>query len=567
VTSPPLTTGGRTDRTGDDVHVDVVVVGAGHNGLVAACYLARAGLSVEVVEADEVLGGAVSTVERWPGVRVDRGSSAHVIVRHSGIVEELALDTHGLRYIDCDPWGFAPAPSPGDPGPDGQPLVFSVDLDATCASIAAVCGPEDAAAYRRFVAVWGPRSRAVAVSFGRRPSPAGLIRSFWPLGAPSNGQPRTPGGELAVDFLGSGDALLDRWFSSERLKAALAWFGAQSGPPMSEPGTAAMVAWVALLHDIPPGHPVGGSGGLTTALRRRLESDGGRVVLGDGAARLLTADDGAGGIRAAGVETVSGRRVRADAVLAACHVQVTRALAGDAAPPSLADADPPLGNGFGLVVRALTDAPPVYPGVPAGLSAAGLQLLCTDRADLAAAHGDWAAGRLPRVPVSLAMSFSATDDTLAPPGQHVVTIWGQWYPYTLADGAHWDALAEAEARRLVEAVDRYAPGFAGSVQRLYVQTPLQLERELSLPRGNVMHVEMSLASMFAFRPTPALSGYTVPGLPGLYLAGASTHPGGGVSGNSGRTSARVLLADRRPLARARGLAGSAVRRLTARRRP
>jgi phytoene dehydrogenase-like protein len=532
---------------------DVVVVGAGHNGLVAACYLARAGLSVEVVERDEVLGGAVSTVERWPGVRVDRGSSAHVIIRHSGIVEDLDLVAHGLRYIDCDPWGFAPAPRPGDPGPDGRPLVFSRDLDATCASIEAACGPADAAAYRRFVGVWAPRSRAVVAAFGRRPNAGGLLRSFWPLGA--QGRPRTPGGELAVDFLGSGDALLDRWFGSERLKAALAWFGAQSGPPMSEPATAAMVGWVALLHDVPPGHPVGGSGGLTAALRRRLESDGGRVTLGDGAARLLVQDG-----RVTGVQTTSGRRIAAGAVVAACHIGVTRTLAGESAPPALADADPPLGNGFGLVVRALTDAPPSYSGVPAEVSSSGLQLLCTDRADLAAAHGDWGAGRLPRVPVPLAMCFSQSDGTLAPVGSHVVTIWGQWYPYELADGGDWDDLAEKEARRLVEAVDRFAPGFADSVQRLYVQTPLQLERELSLLRGNVMHVEMGLASMFAFRPTPALSGYTVPGLPGLYLAGASTHPGGGVSGNSGRTAARVLLADRRRLPRVlRRLRGAAAR--------
>lgn len=528
-----------------DVEVDVAVVGSGHNGLVAACYLAREGLSVEVVESDDVLGGAVSTVERWPGVRVDRGSSAHVIIRHTGIVEELDLAAHGLRYLDCDPWGFAPAPRPGNDGPDGRPLVFSVDIDATCASIAAACGPEDAAAYRRFVAVWGPRCRAVVAAFGRPPTPAGLLRSFWPLGAPANGQPRTTGGDLAVDFLSSGDALLDRWFANERLKAALAWFGAQSGPPMSEPGTAAMVGWVALLHAVPPGHPAGGSGGLTAALRRRLEADGSRVVLGDGAARLLV-DDG----RVTGVATRSGRRVHARAVVAACHVGVTRALAGDAAPTALADADPPVGNGFGLVVRALTDALPSYPNVEPDLALAGLQLLCTDRAELAAAHGDWGAGRLPRSPVPLAMSFSASDDTLAPPGRHVVTIWGQWYPYTLAGGADWDALADDEARRLIAAVDRFAPGFAASVQDLYVQTPLALERELSLPRGNVMHVEMGLASMFGFRPTPALSGYRVPGLPGLYLAGASTHPGGGVSGNSGRTAARVLLADRRPLRRA-----------------
>jgi phytoene dehydrogenase-like protein len=535
--------------TGADTAVDAVVIGSGHNGLVAACHLARAGLRVEVVESDPVLGGAVSTVERWPGVRVDRGSSAHVIIRHSGVVEELELDRFGLRYIDCDPWGFAPAPAPGDPGPDGRPLVFSVDLDATCASIAAACGQADAEAYRRFVGVWGPRSAAVVRAFGDRPSPARLVRHLWPVGAPRRGQPRTPGGEIATDFLGSGDALLDRWFSSERLKAALAWFGAQSGPPMSEPGTAAMVGWVALLHDVPPGHPVGGSGGLTQALAARLASDGGRVTLGDGAARLLVeGPDGAR--RVAGVQTTSGRRITAPVVVAACHVLATRALAGDDAPPALAAADPPLGNGFGLVLRAQTDALPSYPG--AGEEALqGLQLLCTDRAQLARAHGDWLAGELPREPVPLAMSFSASDPTLAPPGQHVVTIWGQWYPYTLADGADWESLAEPAARQLIAAVDRYAPGFADSVQRLYVQTPLKLEQELSLLRGNVMHVEMGLASMFAFRPTPALSGHRVPGLTGLYLAGASTHPGGGVSGNSGRTAARVVLADRRPAARLR----------------
>jgi phytoene dehydrogenase-like protein len=157
------------------------------------------------------------------------------------------------------------------------------------------------------------------------------------------------------------------------------------------------------------------------------------------------------------------------------------------------------------------------------------------------------------------MCFSASDDSLAPPGQHVVTVWGQWYPYTLADGGDWDALADGAAQRLVDAVDRYAPGFADSIQRLYVQTPVALERELSLLRGNVMHVEMGLASMFGLRPTPALSGYRVPGLAGLYLAGASTHPGGGVGGNSGRSAARVLLADDGPVPRARRAAGRAVR--------
>jgi phytoene dehydrogenase-like protein len=126
------------------------VVGAGHNGLVAACYLAKAGLDVEVVERDTVVGGAVSTVERFPGYRMDRGSSAHIMVRHTGIVEDLDLDAVGLEYQDLDPWGFAPFGSEG--------IHFFVDLDRTCASIEQVCGSKDADAYRAFVLDWSARN-------------------------------------------------------------------------------------------------------------------------------------------------------------------------------------------------------------------------------------------------------------------------------------------------------------------------------------------------------------------------------------------------------------------------
>lgn len=128
----------KPSRTGHRVRHDAIVVGAGHNGLIAAAYLARGGRSVLVVERDDVPGGAVSTVERFPGYRVDRGSSAHLMIRHSPIIDELDLGSHGLRYIDCDPWAFAPATE------DGPPLVFRTDLDSTCASIAAACSDTDA---------------------------------------------------------------------------------------------------------------------------------------------------------------------------------------------------------------------------------------------------------------------------------------------------------------------------------------------------------------------------------------------------------------------------------------
>jgi len=151
---------------------DTIIVGAGHNGLVAACYLARAGVDVTVLERDTVVGGAVSTVERWPGYRVDRGSSAHVMIRHTGIVEDLALD---VTYQDLDPWGWTPY---GD-------ITFSVDLDTTCASIENACGTRDADAYRAFALDWGQRNAKVFDAFQGAPTPGRLGRAIlrWQAGA------------------------------------------------------------------------------------------------------------------------------------------------------------------------------------------------------------------------------------------------------------------------------------------------------------------------------------------------------------------------------------------------
>lgn len=509
---------------------DVVIVGAGHNALVAACYLARAGLDVEVVERREMVGGAVSTVERFPGYLMDVGSSAHIMIRHTGIVEELDLAACGLEYQDLDPWGFAPF---GD-----EAITFWVDLDATCASIEKVCGTRDAEAYRTFALDWGERNAAIFAAFADPPSAVKLGRHLWRVGRASG----LDGFELSRQFLSSGDALLDERFDDERLKTALAWLGAQSGPPTHEVATADLVGWNAMLHRRAPGHPKGGSGMLSVALARRFEALGGTLRLGDGAARIVVE-----GGSALGIETTSGERVPARAVLAGCHVLDALDLVGEALPPALAERSRRtirVGNGIGMVVRLATSDLPHYPGTIGGDEWRALQLLAPDRAALRAAHADFTAGRPPTQPVALAMTFSAFDDTIAPAGRHNVTVWGQWHPYELSNGEEWDAIAEREGGKLVAAVDAAAPGFAGCVEAMHVQTPLDLERELGLRRGNVMHVEMSLDAMFAFRPLPELARYRTP-IAGLYLTGASTHPGGGVFGASGRSAARTMLADRR----------------------
>ncbi|TCJ90141.1 phytoene desaturase family protein [Nocardia alba] len=508
-----------------------VVVGSGHNALIAACYLARAGQRVQVLERDEVPGGAVSTVERFPGHLVDRGSSAHIMIRHTGIIEDLELERFGLRYLDCDPWGFTPS--------DGvrPPIVFHRDLDETCASIATACGVKDADAYRRFVGVWGERSARVMRSFGGPPTPGRLVRSFWGLDA------RAGGSALSREFLQSGDALLDFWFDDERLKASLAWFGAQSGPPMSEPGTAPMAGFAALMHRLPPGRAVGGSGALSAALIARLRADGGELHTGDAVTSLRRSG---GGWQ---VRTESGRTLRADTVIAGSHILSTLDLlrAGGFDPAVLDDWQRRIrvGPGIGMVVRLATDRLPEYPGAAATDSARGLQFLVADRRQLRLAHGAALAGSLPPRPVVLAMSFSALDPSIAPAGEHQLSLWAQWHPYELADGSDWSAHAEHEADRIIAELDTYAPGFASSVLRRFVQTPVDLEREMGLRGGNVMHVEMSFDQMMLWRPLPELSGQRVPGAPGLYLTGASTHPGGGVSGASGRSAARLVLDDGR----------------------
>jgi phytoene dehydrogenase-like protein len=498
--------------------LDVAVVGSGHNALVGAAYLAAAGYSVQIFEADTVAGGAVSTVERFPGYRIDRGSSAHLMIRHTGIIEELDLAVHGLRYADCDPWAFAPTP----PGTDLPPILFRTDLTATCDSVAAACGAREAAGYRRFVADWAPRARA-----------ARLGRAFWPT------RGRDSLTAMSRRYLASGDALLDEYFDNERLKAALAWFGAQSGPAMSEPGTAPMIGFAALMHTLPPGRALGGSGALTTALVSRLTSDGAALHLG----RRVTALRRTGGRWRVTIAGEKGtEEVTARTVLAGCHVLTTLDLltAGgfDAARTADWRRRIQVGPGVGMVLRLGLDGPPGYPGMSLS-EQAGLGLLVADRGQLARARGDMLAGDTPRRPAVLAMSFGELDPSTAPPGEHALTLWAQWYPYALARG-DWESIASAEADRVVAEAQAWAPGLSGLIKHRHVQTPLSLESELGLLGGNVMHVEMALHNMLLFRPLPELAGGTVPGAPGLFLTGASMHPGGGVSGASGRTAARLL---------------------------
>jgi phytoene dehydrogenase-like protein len=346
----------------------------------------------------------VSTVERWPGYQVDRGSSAHLMIRRTGIVEDLRLEECGLRYLDMDPWAWAPF---GE-----QAITFSRSLAATCASIAAVCGERDALAYESFVGEWARRNRVVFDAFGEPPTPGRLGRRFMRIGRGGN----VPPAEMGRQLLQPADQLLDETFCDERLKTALAWLGAQSGPPTHEPATAELVGWYALMHEIRAGRPIGGSGALTAALAERLRRLGGTLRTGDAVARITRTSG-----RVDGVLTAGGERIAARAVLAGCHVVTTFDLLGDAILADRVRSAVRVGDGLGMVVRVGCRDLPRYTAAHDVSAYAGMQLLVPSRRHLRVAYGDFLAGRLPAEPAVLAMTFSAAGplDRAARPAQRV----------------------------------------------------------------------------------------------------------------------------------------------------
>jgi phytoene dehydrogenase-like protein len=524
---------------------DVIVVGSGHNGMISAAYLARAGLKVCVFERQRVCGGAVQTRDDLiEGYKIDVGSSAHIMIHQTPVIRELELEKHGLEYIEMAPWAFAPELDATAGKPTGRAIHFYKDVDKTCHSIAAF-SDRDAEAYRRFVEAWGPLNEGVFEAFLRTPTPFNLVRGM--MGRSLKGSDRT---NMVRKLMAPYGQLVTETFENETLRTAMIWLAAQSGPPPSEPATGDFAGWQSMYHQSGMKRAKGGSGALTQALKRRIEADGGQVIEEAAVERIET--DATGRVR--GIRLASGEKHDARAVVAACHIQTTinRLLAEAPLEKELRERVSSLrvGNGFGMIVRCAMSGLPEYPGQAAnaaGVSEAhhGLQLLCPSRKALDRAYSDYLAGRPPEEPLPLAMTFSALDDSLAPRGRHTLFVWGQYHPYELAAGGDWDTIAEREADKLLAAVDRFAPGTSGKVLDRFIQTPKQIAEMHGLLRANVMHLEMSIDQMFTFRPTPELSEYRVPGLKGMYLTGASTHPGGGVWGASGYNAAKVILKERR----------------------
>lgn len=502
---------------------DLITIGAGHNGLITSAYVAQAGHRVAVFEQRDMVGGAVSTKELFPGYQIDLGGSAHILIRQTPIVEELELERYGLNYLELDPMFVAPFP-------DGDVLYFYRDLDRTVDHIERLF-PGEGRAYRRFVTDWIGFARTMRDIFLGPPSPFEIgKRMIVGESSPLRWQ------EELRHILRPYQNVLQSYFDEEKLRTAIAWMAAQSGPPPTEPLTGPFVLWHPLYHDGGVARPEGGSGMLTQALRRHIEAHGGKIHTGAPVEEILIEND-----RAQGVQ-VNGHPYTSKKVCSATHAKETfDHLLPTRYRPEDSDGLR-IGNGFGAMLRLGLNEPVEYKN-SSGDARVGLQLLCRDMTQLRSAYGDHLSGRPAQDPPLIAMTFSAVDDTLAPPGGEVLWLWGQYFPYELSSGAQWSDIADTVAENLIDQFEQYAPGIREKIVGQLFQHPEWLEKNLGLYRGNVMHLEMSIDQMFAGRPLFGSANYEGP-VQNLYLTGASTHPGGGIMGASGRNAAAVILSDK-----------------------
>ncbi|MGH8909410.1 MAG: phytoene desaturase family protein [Egibacteraceae bacterium] len=510
---------------------DVIVVGAGHNGLVAACYLARAGFDVLALEQAGKPGGGARTDETVPGYRFDTHSVAHNIINMTDIPSELALHETGLDYIEMDPFATALFA-------DGQIIRFHRDIERTVESIRAVA-PADAEPYHRLmrdalpvirmavagIDVGGAAARQARMLPGRA---VALVRSLIRYGGPSG---------LVTVLLQPYERLLRERLRTDRTRAPISAFAAHASASPSAQGGAFFALWQAAYHRYGQWHARGGAQGLTDALVRRLDRLGGQLRTGAPVARILAPS---GQVR--GVELEGGERIPAAAVVTA--IEPRAALLGLLDPPLSGPAAHGLraahsGNAVQMLVHVASDRLPAYPNAQPG-DHAGLQSYVDTLDAMVAGFAAAQARRLPDDPVpTYAFTTSALDDTLAPPGCHTVYLACPSAPFEVKGG--WAAQAEGFAERMIDTVEKRAPGFRGSIQGMSIRTPEQMARELRWPGAHPMHLDITLDQLGWMRPTKALGGHATP-VRGLFISGAGTAPVGGIAGAPGRAAANALLA-------------------------
>ncbi len=519
---------------------DAILIGAGHNGLVTACYLAKAGRKVLVLERRPVVGGACVTEETFPGFKVSTAAYVNSLFRKE-IVRELRLRDYGFEVLERSPSSFTPLP-------DGRSLMLGPDADLNRREISKFSA-RDAENYPKYEAMLERVAAVIEPTMTETP-PNVLrpgLRDLWKifrLGRAFRGLGAGMGEALEI-LAGPARPILDRWFESEQLKATLATdavIGAMASPSM--PGTAYV-----LFHHVMGetngkrgvwGYVRGGMGGLTQALAKAAKDLGAEIRCDAEVSRIVVQ-----GGAVAGVALANGDEFRAPAVASNADANVTfnRLLDPRLLPPEFAEAVNRIDYASASlkINVALSELPDfrALPGTQPGPQHRGTIHVCPDLDTIERAFDDAKYGRPSATPILECTIPSVVDPSVAPPGKHLMSMFIQYAPYKLREG-NWDELRDPFADRCFDLLDQYAPNFKRSVIARQVLTPLDLERTFNLTGGNIFQGAMTLTQLFALRPVPGFAGYRTP-IRGLFLCGSAAHPGGGVIGAAGWNAARVML--------------------------
>jgi len=519
---------------------DVIVVGAGHNGLACAAYLAEAGRDVLVLERRDVLGGAAVTEDMWDGYRISSASYV-VSLMPERIVRELDLRAHGYRVSVVSPDYFVPFP-------DGTSLTLWGDLRRDVENIAKL-NKRDAEAYVAFDRYFERIARLVRqLLFVVPPNMRMLDLLRW---ARAGTRFRGWGGrdvhEMVRLFTMSAADFLDEWFEDPRVKGALATqaiVGAWAGPMTPGSAYVLMHHWIGEVdgHFGAWGWVRGGMGGVSQAMAGAARAAGAEIRTGARAARILVNANG----RAVGVELADGSAIRARQVVSCAHPITTYLdLVGRDHLPSdvIHDVERIRTRSGSVKVNIALSALPTFPAwdqdgsVHTGLAAVSPSMEYLERAFDDAKYGK--ASQHPYVEMMFPTAHEP--EGLAPSGKHVMLAFSQYLPF---DAPNTDRTRDAWAKKVVAEVERIAPGFGSLVERVEVLTPKDLEDRFGLLGGSIAQGELAPDQLFSFRPIPNFGDYRTP-VRGLYLCGAGTHPGGGVMGVAGRNASTVMQQDDR----------------------
>jgi phytoene dehydrogenase-like protein len=534
---------------------DVVIVGAGHNGLACAAYLAKSGADVLVLERRDVLGGAAATEETWPGYRISSASYV-VSLMPDRIVDELELKRFGYEVSIITPDYFVPFP-------DGSSLTLWGDMERDTANIAKLSA-RDADAYVAFDAYFeriaGMLRDLLFVV------PPNMTLSDAPAWAKAAGRFRRWNGrdihELVRLFTMSAADFLDEWFEDPRVKGAMATqaiIGAWCGPMTPGSAYVLMHHWIGEIdgHFGAWGWVKGGMGGVSDAMARAAEAAGATIRTGTDVSHVMINSQG----RAVGVELADGSQIRAKQVVSDAHPKTTYlGLIGREHLPDDVVHDIErfrTRSGSVKINLALSELPRFPAWDQGGDVHKGLMAVSPSMEYLERAFDDAKYGRASKHPYAEVMFPTAHEpDGLAPKGKHVMMAFTQYGPYELARGS-WDKERDRYAGRVVDAIAAYAPNLPDTIEHIEVLTPKDLEDRFGLLGGNIMQGELTPDQMFSFRPIPFYGDHRTP-IEGMYLCGAGTHPGGGVMGVTGRNASTVILKDRQRMkvgARVADLAG------------